>query len=108
LPGVAPVGFDPVARLLGKQGGSDDPAGIALLRQGTREPVATGTSCGDEDELLALRPPRSDQLSDITLPGPDRAEGEDLGALCWGDLGDRHRLFVNIQSDIKRARLVHG
>jgi hypothetical protein len=48
------------------------------------------------------------QLINIALPGSDRAEGDDLRAMVLGDVGDRERLFVDISSDIKRARLLHG
>jgi hypothetical protein len=108
LPGVAPVGFDAVARLFRHEGGGDAPAGGAFLRQVTREPVAAGTGCGDEDEWLALGLERSNKLVDSTLASPDRAAGDDFRAVFLGNLGDSNRRFVDIQSDRKRARLVHG
>jgi hypothetical protein len=53
--GVSAVGFDPVARLFGNQGGGDDPADIAFFQQVAIEPVAAGARFIDEDELLTLR-----------------------------------------------------
>jgi hypothetical protein len=53
--GVTPVGFDPVAWLLGNQGGGDDPADRALFPQGAIEPIAAGARFIDEDALLPLR-----------------------------------------------------
>ena len=108
MPSVTPVGCDPVARLFGNQGGGDDPADRAFFQQVAIEPVAAGARFIDEDELRTLRPQLPEQLITIALPGSDRTEGDDLRAMVLGDIGDRDRLFVDILSDIKRARLLHG
>jgi hypothetical protein len=108
LPGVTPVGCDPVARLFGQQGGGDDPADVAFFHQVSLEPGAAGTSFVDEDELLPLRLQMPKPLLNIALPGPNSAEGEDRRAMVLGHRGDRDGLFVDISSDRKRARLVHG
>jgi hypothetical protein len=50
----------------------------------------------------------SDELINIDLPGPDRAEVDDLGVVVFGNIGDGDRLFMDIQSDIERARLWQG
>ena len=105
LPGVTPVGLDPVARLFGNQGGRDDPADVAFFHQVAIEPVAAGASFVDEDELRTLRLQMPKQLINIALPGPDRAEGDNLGAMFLGDIGDRDGLFMDIHSNIERARL---
>jgi hypothetical protein len=42
------------------------------------------------------------------LSRPARAEGDDCRAVCLGTIGDSHRLCVDIQADIKRARLGQG
>jgi len=81
LPGVTTVGFDPVARLFGNQGGGDDPADVAFFRQVAREPVAAGASFVDEDELLPLRLQMPKQRINIALPGPDGADGDNLGTM---------------------------
>ena len=103
--GVPTVGFAPSARLFGKQGRGDDPAGAACLRQVPLEPVAAGTGFVDEDQLRALGLEPPDKLVDITLPGPDRAEGDNLGTMCLGNLGDGDGLCMDLHSDGERARL---
>jgi len=105
LHGIRPVGFDAVTCLFRNQGGRDDPADVAFLRQVPIEPVAAGASFIDEDELLAFGLELPDQLVDITLPSPDRAEGDDLCAMVLGDIGDRDGLFMDIHSNVERARL---
>jgi hypothetical protein len=107
-PGVTPVGVDPVAWLLGKQGGGDDPADGAGFRQVALAPGAAGASVVDEDERLTLRLQMPQQLINIALPGPDRAEGDHLCAMCLGDRGDRDGLLMHIHADVARARLGHG
>jgi hypothetical protein len=47
-------------------------------------------------------------LSNIVLPGADRAELDDLGVVGLGDVGHGHRVCVDIHADVKRARLAHG
>ena len=105
LHGVTPVGFDPIACLCGHQGGSDDPAGGALLRQVAREPGAARAGFVDEDELLAcgLEPP--EKLVAITLPRPNRPEGDDVRAVFLGTLGDGEGLLMDIHANGERARL---
>ena len=80
----------------------------AFFRQVAIEPIAAGASFVDEDELLTLRLQLSKQLINIALPGSDSAEGDNLCAMCLGDIGDRDRLFMHIHSDIERARLWHN
>jgi hypothetical protein len=33
---------------------------------------------------------------------------DDLSAVLFGDIGHRKGIFVDIQSDVKRAKLAHG
>jgi hypothetical protein len=49
-----------------------------------------------------------DELIDVTLSCPDGAEGDDCGVVFLGDVGNGKRLFLDIQAEVKRARLVHG
>jgi hypothetical protein len=70
-PGVMPVGFDPVARLVGNHGGSADPADGALCRQIARAPVAAGAGVVDHDEGLALRGQLPHEPIEVTLAGAD-------------------------------------
>jgi hypothetical protein len=50
----------------------------------------------------------TDELIDITWAGTNGAQGDNLGVVCCGDLGNGERLFVDIQTDVECARLVHG
>ena len=54
LDGVTTVGVHAVAGLLGHEGGRDDPADLALVRQIAREPVSTGARFIDEDQVLGF------------------------------------------------------
>ena len=47
-------------------------------------------------------------MIDVTLSRPEIAEGDDLGVTVVGDIGDRNRVFMDIHSDVPRARLVSG
>jgi hypothetical protein len=49
-----------------------------------------------------------DELIDVTLACTDVAEGDDLGVMFLGDIGDGNRVFMDIHPDVKRARLAHG
>jgi hypothetical protein len=49
-----------------------------------------------------------DQLVDIALARADGAEVDDLGVVFFGYVGDSDGLFMDIHSDVERARLVHG
>jgi hypothetical protein len=50
----------------------------------------------------------TNELIDVTLSCTDIAEGDDFGVVFLGDVRHGNRLFMDIQSDVKRARLVHG
>jgi hypothetical protein len=108
LQGVPPVGLDPVAWLLGEQGGGDHPADVALLRQGTIEPGAAGTGGVDAAALLALGRELPDALGDRTLPGPNRAAGDNLGPMVLGAIGESDGLFRPLHADGERGRLCQG
>jgi hypothetical protein len=53
-----------------------------------------------------VEPP--EELIDITLSGADGAKRDNFSVVFLGDRSDSNGLFVHIQSDAKRARLVHG
>jgi len=108
LEGVTPVGLDPSARLLGEERGGHDPAEVALLGEVAGEPIATGTRFIDKDELLAFGLQLPDERIDIALARADRAEGDDLSVMCFGNVGHRDRLLMDIHADVERARLWHG
>jgi hypothetical protein len=93
---VTPVGFHPVARFFGNQGGRDDPAAMALFRQITIEPVPTGTRFIDKDQMLAFGLHLADEVVYVTLTCTDGPEGGDLGAMLLSDVGHRNGLFMDI------------
>jgi hypothetical protein len=106
--GLTTIRVDTVPGLLRDQGRGDDPAAVAFWGQIAREPRAAGAGFIDQDAWRALGLPLPDALVAITLPGPDRAQRTDFRALCWGDRGDREGRFMDIHSDVERARLSHG
>jgi hypothetical protein len=50
----------------------------------------------------------TDEFIDVTLSRTDVAEGDDFGAMVLNDGGDGNRVFMDIHSDVERARLWHG
>jgi hypothetical protein len=105
---VTTVGVHAVARLLGNQCGSDDPAAQVLLRAITLEPVPAGSRVIDQDQVGGVGWKRSDEVINVGLPGADGAEVDGLSAVFLGDRGHRDGSFVAIQADVQGARLVHG
>jgi len=108
LPGVAPVGFDPVTRLFGNSGGRDHPADRVFFRQIPLEPIPTRAGFIDKDQVFGLRLELPHQGVDVTLSGAKGPQGDDLGVMIFGNVGHSDRLFVHIHSDVQRARLVQG
>jgi hypothetical protein len=106
---VPTVGFHAVARFFGHEGGGDDnPADRAFLRQIAIEPVPTGARLIDKDPMLGLGWQLADEVVNVTLAWANSTEGADLGAVLLSDIGHRNGLFMDISSDVKRARLGHG
>jgi hypothetical protein len=58
--------------------------------------------------MLAFGRHLPDEWIDVTLACTDGAEGDDFGVVFLGDVRHGNRRFMDIQSDGKRARLVHG
>jgi hypothetical protein len=108
LHGVAAGGFHPVARLFRNQGGGDDPAAMSFLGQITIEPVATRSCFIDKDEVFGLGLQFADEAIDVDMSCAGGAEVDDVRIMILRDVRHSNRLFVDIQSDVKRARLVHG
>jgi hypothetical protein len=106
--GITTIRFDTVAALFRDQGRGDDPAAVAFFGQRAIEPIAAGASFIDKDKLLALGLQLPDEFVDIALPGPDCAHRDDFRAIFLGDIGDRDGRFMDIHSDVERARLSHG
>jgi hypothetical protein len=108
LDGVTTSGFDPVAGLFRHQRGGHDPADEPFFRSIAIEPIPTRAGFIDKDQVLAFRLQLPDELLDIALSTPNGAEEDDLGGVVLGDIGNCERVFVDIHSDVARARLVHG
>ena len=108
MEGLTTIRFDTVAGLLRDQGRGDDPAAGAFFGQRALAPRAAGAGLIDKDEWRARGLQWPDERVDSTLPGPDRAQRDDFRTLFLGDRGDRAGLFMDIHSDVERARLSHG
>ena len=81
---------------------------MAFLGQIAVEPVPAGARLIDKDELFAFGRHLTDELIDVTLSCTDVAEGDDFSVMFLGDIGDGNRVFMDIHTDVKRARLAHG
>jgi hypothetical protein len=106
--GVSPVGFDPIPGLFGDQGGSDDPADMTFVGEIAVEPRATRAGFIDQDKVwaLGLQPPA--EVIAVTRSCTDGVEEHDLSAVVLNDIGDGNRVLMDIQTDVKRARVTHG
>jgi hypothetical protein len=108
LDGVAAIVLDLVSRALGDQERRDDLAVEPLAGQVAMEPVATGAGLVHEHELGRLAAESADQFVDVGLPRPDGAdELGRVGAVGFG-VGDGDGILVDVQTDERRSRLVHG
>jgi hypothetical protein len=105
---ISAVRFDPIASFLRDQSGGNAPAVIAFFGQIALEPIATRTSFVDKDEAFGLRLPLPNQFIAIALTCADGAEIDDVGPRVFGGIGNRNGFFMDIQSNIKCARLGHG
>lgn len=61
-----------------------------------------------KDQMFGLRLELPYKGVDIALAGAKGPQGDDLGVMIFGDVGHGNGIFMNIHSDVKRARLVHG
>src|SRR5262249_45950044 len=106
--GIPTVGFNPIPWRFGDQRGRDAPADLAFFRQGAVEPIATRAGFIDKDTVEAFGWQPTDEITDVTLSCTDVAERDDLGAVVWRDRGDGNRIFMDIQTAVECARLLHG
>jgi len=44
-------------------------------------------------------------MVDVTLPSAKSSEGDDLGVVIFGNIGDCDGFFMDIHSNVERARL---
>jgi hypothetical protein len=102
------VGFAPIAGLLGDQGGRDDAADLAFVGELAVAPLATRAGFLNQDEVRAVGWQPAAEVIDSARSRPDGPEGDDLGVMFVGDIGDRDRLFMDIHSDVERARRCPG
>ena len=79
-----------------------------MFRQITIEPEPTGSRFADKDQLCGLRLPASEELVNVTVARATRPELDHFSAVFFGDRGHGDRVFVDIHTDVKRARLGHG
>jgi hypothetical protein len=78
------------------------------VAQITRTPVAAWAGVVDKDEGFGLRLARAGEVSDVDLSGADGPTGDDLGAMSLSGIGDRDGVWVDLQTDVTRARLGQG
>lgn len=81
---------------------------MAFLGEITVEPIPTWSRFIDKDQMFAFGLHFPDQLIDIALARADGAEVDDLSVVFFRNVGDSNGLFMDIHSDVERARLVHG
>ena len=81
---------------------------MAVVRQIALEPGATGSRFIDKDQVVGVGLQLAHEWVHVGLPGANSAEEDDLRVMRFGHIGHRNRLLMDIQSDIERARLVHG
>ena len=108
MDGVTTVGFDPIARLLRDERWGHDPADVAFRREIAVEPIPTWTRFIDKDQMIAFGLPLADEHVDVAWTSANGAKVDDFSLVCFGNICDSNRLFMNIHSDVERARLVHG
>jgi hypothetical protein len=70
--------------------------------------MATGIRRIDKDQAWGFGLTLADEVLNVGLPGADAAEGDALSIVLFGDRGHRDGLFVHIQPNIQRARVIHG
>jgi hypothetical protein len=58
--------------------------------------------------MLSLGLEFSDQVIDVGLSRPDGSEVGNLSTVVLSDISDRDGFFMDIETDVKRARLAHG
>jgi hypothetical protein len=105
---ISAVGCAPLPRLFGDQRRCYDPAALAFFGQLAVKPVPTGAGLIDKDKRFTFRLHLPDEWIDVTLSRSDMAQRDDLRVVFLGDGRHGHRLFMDIQTYVKRASLVHG
>jgi hypothetical protein len=107
LYGIPVVDFDAGPSLVRDQGGSHDLTDKAFYSEIAVELRITRVDFVDKGEVLALDLESPNQFVEITLAGADRSQIEYPAAVFMSDMRDSNRIFMDIQSNVKRARLAH-
>jgi hypothetical protein len=108
LHGITPVRFDSIPRLFRDERRGNDPADVTFFGEIAVEPIPTRACFIDKHQMLAFRLPFPAELVDIALACTDSAEVDDVSMVFLRDIGDGNRVFMDIHSDVERARLCHG
>lgn len=86
----------------------DHPAGETSLAQVAIQPISAGARLVDKEELFSFALEFADEFVDVALAGADRSERDDFAAWLRANVGDRDGLLVDIQTDEKCVRVLHG
>ena len=81
---------------------------MAFFCQRAVEPIPARACFRDTDEVLTFGLELTDECIDVTLAGTNIPERDDLRMVFFGDRGNGNGLCMDIQSDVKRARLMQG
>jgi hypothetical protein len=105
---IAAIRVDPLPWVFGDQGRCHHPTIVALLGQRAGEPVATGSSFRDEEEVCGCGWHLTDHLIDVRLSGAEAAEGGHFSAVLLRHVGDASCIVVDVHADEECARLRHS
>jgi hypothetical protein len=106
--GIPAFGVHPLSWFFGDQRRRDAPADLAFFRQRAGEPLPPRAGCRAKDEVLTFGLELTDECSDGKLAGTKIPNRDALSVVFFGDRSNGNGLFMDIQSDGKRARLVQG
>jgi len=102
------VRFDTIPRLLRDQRWRHDPAVIALFGRIAIEPIPTRPRFVDKDEAFGLRLQLPYKFIEVALARADGAKLDDGGVVVFRGIGHCDGFFMDIHSDVERARLWQG
>jgi hypothetical protein len=106
--GVAAVGLYFVAGFSGNERRRDDEAGKASLGEIAVEREAAWPRFVSEDDSRGFGLETSREFVDVAEAGADGAEEDDLMGRVLGRIGNGDGVLVDIQTDKKCGRMVHG
>jgi hypothetical protein len=106
--GVAAIGLYFVAGFPWDERRCDNEAGEAFLGEIAVEREATRPCFVSEDEARGFGLESSREFVDVAEAGADGAEEDDFIGRVLGGVGDGYGVLVDIQTDEKCGRMVHG